>query len=105
MSPGISFTGEENYPKQPKWRAKFFLVIYSTNISTGLRKFRHKSPADRCRFATAAPLILSSGSGISSDCPGNAKTRRPASRKARTRVRRNSASDDQDLLQGIITGL
>lgn len=78
MSSGISFTGEENYPKQPKWRVKFFLVIYSTNISIRLRKFRRKSPADRCRFATVALLILSSGSGISSDCQGktqNALTR------------------------------
>ena len=73
MSSGISFTGEENYPKQPKWRAKFFLVIYSNNITIRLRKFRRKSPADRCRFATATTLILSSGPGISSDCQGKAQ--------------------------------
>ena len=73
MSPGISFAGEENYPKQPKWRAKFFLAIYSNNISSGLRKFRRKSPVNRCRFATATTLILSSGPGISSDCPGKAQ--------------------------------
>ena len=63
MSPGLSFTGEENYPKQPKWRAKFFLVIYSNNITTGLRKFRRKSPVDRCRFATAITMIQSPGPG------------------------------------------